>query len=85
MTAARDLTCQELVELVTDYFEGKLGGPEAAGLEAHLDACQHCRSYLAQMRMVIRMLGKLRKEHISEEARLELVQAFRDWRDGLAS
>jgi len=36
------LTCQELVELVTDYLEGTL--PEAArrSFEAHLSDCHNC-------------------------------------------
>ena len=33
---AQELTCQQLVELVTDYLEGALSAPERARFEAHL-------------------------------------------------
>ena len=36
MTTSRELTCQELVELVTDYLEGALPAAERARFEAHL-------------------------------------------------
>lgn len=50
--------CQDVVELVTDYLEGALGGQERAAFEAHLGACSGCRHYLAQVRDTIRLLGR---------------------------
>jgi hypothetical protein len=41
------LTCQELVELVTEYFEGTLPPVARARFDAHLAACDYCGAYLA--------------------------------------
>ena len=36
------LSCQELVELVTDYLEDALPPPERARLDAHIRDCDGC-------------------------------------------
>ena len=53
--AATDLTCRELVELVTDYLEDSLLVTERARFEAHLAECEACRAYVDQMRATIRL------------------------------
>jgi anti-sigma factor RsiW len=74
------LSCQELVELVTDYLEDAL--PEEARLrfEDHIARCGACAIYLEQMRETITLLGHLPPEAISPQAEAELLQAFRGWR-----
>jgi anti-sigma factor RsiW len=47
------MTCQELVELVSDYLEGALSPADAARFEAHVDACPGCEVYLDQVRSTI--------------------------------
>jgi anti-sigma factor RsiW len=76
------LTCRELVELVTDYLEGKLPPADQARFEQHLALCPNCPTYLAQMRQTIRALGMLPEESIAPEARQELLEAFRNWKRG---
>jgi anti-sigma factor RsiW len=75
----RDLTCQELVELITGYLEGTLPRRRRRRFEAHLAACDGCTAYLAQMEMTIRMTGALTQEHVGEEQKAVLLAAFRDW------
>jgi predicted anti-sigma-YlaC factor YlaD len=77
-----DLSCKELVELVTEYLEGGLGSAMRARVEAHLDACAGCREYLEQMRQTIKVLGTLPEESITPEAEQALLRVFRDWKDG---
>lgn len=55
MDAATDLTCRELVELVTDYLEGTLPARERARFEAHLGECEACVAYVEQMRTTVRL------------------------------
>jgi anti-sigma factor RsiW len=76
------LSCQELVELVTDYLEDAL--PEEARLrfEDHIGRCGGCKIYLEQMRQTIAVLGRLPDEALSLDAERELLQAFRGWRSG---
>ena len=75
-----ELTCEELVELVTEYLEGKLAPHEGRRLEEHLGDCPGCRTYLDQMRQTIRTLGRLAEETIDPKARQELLQLFRQWK-----
>lgn len=75
-----EMTCQELVEVVTDYLDGVLPEPERARLEAHLAECPYCEDYIAQMRQTIHALGELPLEAISRERQQQLLEAFRGWR-----
>jgi anti-sigma factor RsiW len=54
------MTCQELVELVTDYLEDALTPEERERFEAHLDDCPGCRAYVEQMRVTIRLVRATR-------------------------
>jgi anti-sigma factor RsiW len=76
------LSCQELVELVTDYFEGALGPVERASFEHHIGGCTGCHEYVEQMRETIELTGQLRPADLSPEAEAKLLAAFRDWKSG---
>ena len=82
MATVQALTCQELVELVTDYLEDALSPAERARFDAHLAGCTGCRRYLEQMRQTIDTLPRLTEETIRPEAREALLQAFRQWKAG---
>jgi anti-sigma factor (TIGR02949 family) len=77
----REFTCQEMVELVTDYLEGALSARDRARFERHIAGCPHCTTYLEQMRITIRTLGRLPAESVPPDAREALLGAFRDWKD----
>ena len=76
------LSCQELVELVTDYLENALSADERARFEAHIGRCDGCTVYLRQMRQTIELTGSLSPEALSPEAGRALLHAFRGWRAG---
>ena len=73
------LSCQELVELVTDYLEGALGERDRALFEEHIASCTGCARYLEQLRATIRVTGTLSSDDLSSDAEAALVQAFRNW------
>jgi anti-sigma factor RsiW len=75
----RDMTCKELVELVTDYLEGNLRGRLRRRFEAHLAQCDGCTRYIAQMRTTILATGRLTEEQVTKEQRVALLGAFREW------
>jgi anti-sigma factor RsiW len=77
---ASDLTCREMVELVTDYLEDRLKPDERARFEAHLALCEGCRVYLEQVRQTVRALGRLPADQLSPAALDNLTDAFRGWR-----
>jgi anti-sigma factor RsiW len=77
---ADDLTCRELVELVTEYLDGNLVPAELVRFEAHLAHCPECRDHLEDMRLTIQLVGRLTEQAISPAVAADLVAAFRNWR-----
>lgn len=75
-----DLTCAELVELVTEYLEGTLAPADCRRFEAHLDDCAHCAEYLEQIRTTVALTGRLREDALRPDAQVALLDAFRSWR-----
>jgi anti-sigma factor RsiW len=80
MTATDELTCEELVELITDYLEGALGSDDRARFEEHLEGCVGCMNYLIQMERTIQIVGRLSTDSIRPPTRDRLLAAFRDWK-----
>ena len=72
----RDIACNELVELLTEYLEGTLPRAEVAAIEAHLAICEGCQQYLDQMQATIAALGSVPVESLSEDAIDTLLTAF---------
>lgn len=75
-----EMTCKELVELVTDYFEDALPASERLRFEDHLAGCVPCTRYLEQMRRTILVVGRLREDDLSTEVREDLLTLFRAWK-----
>jgi anti-sigma factor RsiW len=73
------LSCQELVELVTDYLDDALPPDERDRFERHLADCGNCVTYLEQIRQTIELTGMLTPEQLAPEAERELLDAFRGW------
>jgi anti-sigma factor RsiW len=76
------LSCQELVELVTDYLEGALSAEEAARFEDHISRCGACAIYVEQIRQTIALTGRITPGSLPPAAEHELLEAFRGWRSG---
>jgi mycothiol system anti-sigma-R factor len=75
-----ELTCQQLVELVTDYLDGALTSADRARFESHLSACPGCTTYVEQLRETVRLTGRrLTEETLPDELRETLLRQFRDW------
>ena len=72
------MTCQELVELVTDYLEGALPREDVARFESHLAVCPGCEIYLEQVRTTI-AIAHASGDTVEHEAVSPLLHAFRDW------
>ena len=78
------LACQELVELVTAYFDGSLSRRDRRRFRRHISGCDNCSAYVEQMRLVIEASGRLTEDDLEPAAREELLEAFRGWREGRA-
>lgn len=80
MASPAEMTCKELVELITDYLEGAMSAPERQRFEQHLNLCSGCQNYLEQMKQTIQSVGSLSEESLSPAARDQLLHVFRDWK-----
>ena len=78
--AAQHISCQEVVELVTDYLESALPADEAALFEQHLNFCDGCVFYVDQIRRTVATVGHIREEDVPAETREKLLTAFREWK-----
>ena len=79
MSHHSEITCVELVELVTAYLEDALSAEDRVRFEQHLVMCEGCTTYLEQMRETIRLAGTLREDDLDDHARDALLHAFRTW------
>jgi anti-sigma factor RsiW len=80
MQPERELSCAEVVELVTDYLEGRLSPEERRRFDEHVSGCDGCVAYLEQMRATIATAGQLRGSDVPSELEERLLESFRDWR-----
>lgn len=81
MSAQDEMTCKELVGVVSDYLEGRLAADAKRRLEEHLGECPYCVEYIDQMRQTIAALGELSVDSLSPETRGQLLEAFRGWHE----
>ena len=76
----REIVCQQAVELVTDYLEGRLSRAGRRRFEAHLAGCPHCTEYLAQMRATIELTGTVTADDLPAPVQDEFIDLYRRWR-----
>lgn len=80
MTSQPPLSCQALVELVTEYLEGALAPADRLAFERHIVICPPCRGYLTQVRRTAEVGGAVPGEDLSPALQEQIVAAFRDWK-----
>jgi anti-sigma factor RsiW len=78
------LRCVELVELVTEYLEDALTPADRARFDAHVSGCDHCSTYLDQMRITLSLVGHMEPDELAPEMERELLDAFKNWKAGEA-
>lgn len=81
MFRRRRLSCQQMVELVTEYLDGVMEPRRRARFEAHLAGCDGCTNYVEQFRETVAVVGRLEVDDVPEPVMAELVSAFRNWAD----
>ncbi|MDQ3875663.1 MAG: zf-HC2 domain-containing protein [Actinomycetota bacterium] len=75
-----ELTCQELVEIVTEYLEGAMSREDRLRFEEHLLGCPGCTAYVEQMRETVRLTGALRESDVDPVVLERLLESFQDWK-----
>ena len=76
-----EITCKDLVELVTDYLDDRMPAEQRLRFEEHIAFCSPCAVYLEQMRQTISVTGALREEDLDQESRDAMLSVFKEfWR-----
>jgi anti-sigma factor RsiW len=78
---SEELSCQEVVGLVTDYLEAALLPATLAQFEEHLADCPGCQTYLQQIQQTIDMLRRLAADPLFPETRQQLLELFQAWKN----
>lgn len=71
------MSCQQFVEIVTDYLEQQLDEARRLWTDEHLAECDACREYLRQMRETIAALRNLGDETLGADQRERILAAMR--------
>ena len=66
MKPSADMTCHELVELVTTYMEGVLPPAARDRFEAHRQGCPGCKAYVSQVLLTVAALGQLQHSAVED-------------------
>lgn len=77
--SALPLACKQFVELVTAYFDNALPEADRVRFEAHLAECPHCKRYLNQMQVTVKLVGRLSEAQLPQQVRSHLLECFREW------
>jgi anti-sigma factor RsiW len=75
-----ELTCRQMVELVTEYLEGGLSAADAERFEEHVVLCPGCTTHVEQMRITIGIAGRLEERDLEPAVAAGLLETFRGWR-----
>ena len=76
-----EFTCQEMIEVVTNYLDDALPSDDRERFERHLSYCAGCSTYVEQMRETITQTGMVpREESLPPALRDEIVARFRAWK-----
>lgn len=71
------IPCIEVVELVSDYLDDALDPETRRRVEAHLELCPPCVTYVEQVRETVAALGRVPDDALPDGAVSELEAAFR--------
>lgn len=74
------LTCQQVVERVADYLEGRLSLGQRVRFRLRLGFWRDCRADLRQMRRTVRALGRLPEDAFPPAVRERLLRRLRTLR-----
>jgi hypothetical protein len=74
------LTCQEVVELVTELLADSLAPEDRIRVEQHLLVCPPCTLHVGQVKATIELTGELHDTATVADLDPALTNLFRNWR-----
>ena len=75
-----DITCRQVVALVTAYLDGQLPRGEHDLFEQHLAECEDCTEHVRQIRATVALTGQAPVDELDPAAREDLMNLYRRWR-----
>lgn len=72
--------CADVRALLTDYLDADLRPGDERRIERHLGRCPRCRTVLANLRLTVAGLRRLRDEESSGDAGSVAERALEAWR-----
>jgi anti-sigma factor RsiW len=79
VTIGQPMVCRDLVELVTDYLDDAMYSATRSAVAEHLQSCDDCAAYVAQLRSTMTGLGSVSERPLDPAICARLMAAFRDW------
>jgi hypothetical protein len=76
----RALTCREVVELATEYFEASLPPEQSERFSAHVADCEGCQTHLRQLRITVELVRTVASREPVDPG--TLMDEFRQWITG---
>jgi anti-sigma factor RsiW len=73
----RDVPCQELVELLTDYLDDVMSPDLRADVESHLADCPGCQNALQHLSRTVAALREVEVDQLDARIRGRLLDEFR--------
>jgi anti-sigma factor RsiW len=68
-----------VAELLIDYVEGQLPGPQMIALQQHICACSPCMLYMDAYRTTIEVMHALPEEPLPPEFEARLRSVLQNW------
>lgn len=85
LAAGMRYTCEQIVEALSDYFDGDLGYEDSVDVRNHLRGCRACLAFADSLRRIIELCRahepSVKLRPLTPPARAELESA---WRKALA-
>jgi hypothetical protein len=75
-----ELSCREVVELVTEYSSNAMTAEDRVRFEQHLLTCPPCTTYIGQMKATVEIAGGLRGDETNRDAEPNIMAIFQRWK-----
>ncbi|HBC57299.1 MAG TPA: anti-sigma factor [Gammaproteobacteria bacterium] len=66
-------SCRNMTELSSEYLAGKLSWSMRLKFRLHLMMCIHCRRYLRQFQLMLRLTPQISMDEELEEKQIDLI------------
>lgn len=70
--ATKSVTCEDAIEVLSDYVDGQMDGSTKAAFQAHFADCPPCLDFLATFKTTLVVSKKVCDEQIPDEVRTRL-------------